>query len=62
MGHLIVSLSEVKETISFSSRFFFGIPDFYRFRGKWTIFRVPKKDIFLSTSLVDKNVTLTVYR
>ena len=46
MGHLIVS--EVKERFRFRHDFLVT-PDFHRFRGKGTIFRVPKKVPFLST-------------
>ena len=55
MAHLVVS--EVKERSGFRHDFL-GIPDFHRFRGKGTIFRVPQKDNFLS--IFSENDTLTV--
>ena len=43
-----VGVSEVKERFGFRHDFLVT-PDFHRFRGKGMIFRVPKKDPFLST-------------
>ena len=52
-----LGVSEVKERSGFRHDFL-GIPDFHRFRGKGTIFRVPKNITFWT--LFSENCTLTV--